>query len=174
MIMRRLTLIFLVMAAFMAVSFTGAPKGNGGFIYVSKQDMMLYLYDSTANLVMKTPIACARAYGNKKSMYDGRTPEGVYTVLEAFDSRNKPYTTDDGRVVYGVYGPYFVRLNHPISGNAIGIHGTGTPSSIGKRCSHGCIRVHNDSIAKIYPHVYKGMPVIISPSIKDIQADQAN
>lgn len=172
--MKRLSFIFIPLIVALLVSFTEPPKSRGGFIYISKQDMMLYLYDSTANLIMKTQIACARAYGQKKTMYDGRTPEGVYSVLEKFDATGKPYTTDDGRVVYGVYGPFFVRLNHPISGHAIGIHGTSTPSSIGKRCSHGCIRVHNDSIRKIYPYVYPGMPVIISPSLLDIQADQAN
>ncbi len=147
---------------------------DAGFIHISKEDMMLYLYDSMGKQIFAFPIACAKVFGAKKKMMDGKTPEGVFTVMSAVDATHIPYRTDDGRYVMGVYGPYFIRLNCPVAQHHIGIHGTGTPSSIGKRCSHGCIRLHNENVRQLYPYVYVGMPVIITPSFKDMKVDHPN
>jgi lipoprotein-anchoring transpeptidase ErfK/SrfK len=41
------------------------------------------------------------------------------------------------------------------------IHGTNRPSSIGRFVSHGCIRMHNQDIRRLYSLVQIGTPVIV-------------
>ncbi len=44
---------------------------------------------------------------------------------------------------------------------AVGIHGTSAPGKLGQNVSHGCIRVRNDSIAKIAGMAPVGLPIEI-------------
>lgn len=39
------------------------------------------------------------------------------------------------------------------------IHGTNTPAGVGRRVSHGCIRMYPEDIARLFPQVPRGMPV---------------
>ncbi len=53
-------------------------------------------------------------------------------------------------------GEYWIQLSVP----GYGIHGTIAPTSIYRFASHGCIRLHNDDIAALFPQVADGMPGI--------------
>ncbi len=46
-------------------------------------------------------------------------------------------------------------------GDGYGIHGTDHPESIGQSVSHGCVRMRNEDIEKLYPLVQVGTPVYI-------------
>jgi hypothetical protein len=46
-------------------------------------------------------------------------------------------------------------------GDGYGIHGTDEPESIGRSVSHGCVRMLNADIEKLYPMVAVGTPVYI-------------
>ncbi|HEU0304911.1 MAG TPA: L,D-transpeptidase [Gaiellaceae bacterium] len=46
-------------------------------------------------------------------------------------------------------------------GGPIGIHGTNAPSSIGRAASHGCIRLENDVLQRVFETADAGTPVII-------------
>jgi len=46
-----------------------------------------------------------------------------------------------------------------LSGGSIGIHGTNAPSSIYGAVTHGCMRLHPDDIAWLFPRVRLGMTV---------------
>jgi lipoprotein-anchoring transpeptidase ErfK/SrfK len=46
-------------------------------------------------------------------------------------------------------------------GDGYGIHGTDEPNSIGHSVSHGCIRMHNADVEKLYSMVPVGTPVYI-------------
>jgi L,D-transpeptidase ErfK/SrfK len=48
-----------------------------------------------------------------------------------------------------------------LSGGGIGIHGTNAPSSIYQAATHGCVRLHPDDIAWLYPRVGVGTAVRI-------------
>jgi len=54
-------------------------------------------------------------------------------------------------------GKYWIRL----SGTDVGIHGTIAPSSTYRFRTHGCIRLHPDDAAKLFPMVTVGTPVRI-------------
>jgi len=91
-------------------------------------------------------------------------PDGGETVLEADEGRE---IVADGKVVVppvgtnqrryqGVLGTH--RLN---MGNGYAIHGTNQPQSIGHAVSHGCVRVLNEDIDRLYAMVPVGTPVYI-------------
>ncbi|HMA21849.1 MAG TPA: L,D-transpeptidase [Gemmatimonadaceae bacterium] len=90
------------------------------------------------------------------------------------DGREVPLTATEGReiVVNGniIIPPYGVnqrrykgvlgtrRLN---LGDGYGIHGTNEPSSIGHSVSHGCVRLRNEDIEKLFDMVSVGTPVYL-------------
>lgn len=54
-------------------------------------------------------------------------------------------------------GQYWIAL----TGSACGIHGTNAPSSVYRFRTHGCIRLHPDDVARLFPLVPIGLPVEI-------------
>jgi L,D-transpeptidase ErfK/SrfK len=46
-----------------------------------------------------------------------------------------------------------------LTGGAVGLHGTNAPSSIYGAVTHGCVRLHPDDIAWLFPRVQIGMTV---------------
>jgi L,D-transpeptidase ErfK/SrfK len=61
--------------------------------------------------------------------------------------------------------------DNPLGGYAISlgisgimIHGTTSPNSIGKKASHGCIRMYSEHVEKLFEQVQKGTPVLIMKS----------
>jgi lipoprotein-anchoring transpeptidase ErfK/SrfK len=93
-----------------------------------------------------------------------RSPDGRQTALSAADGRE---IVVDGRLIVpplgttqrryeGVLGTRRINL-----GNGYALHGTNNPSSIGQAVSHGCVRLRNEDIEKLYPMVSLGTPVYI-------------
>jgi len=91
-------------------------------------------------------------------------PDGRRSVLQATDGRE---IVVDGRILVpplgttqrryeGVLGTY--RLN---MGDGYAIHGTNQPETVGRAVSHGCVRLRNEDIAKLYAMVEVGTPVYI-------------
>jgi hypothetical protein len=66
-----------------------------------------------------------------------------------------PYGTTARRYM-GVLGTRRLEL-----GDGYGIHGTDHPESIGQSVSHGCVRMRNEDIERLYPMVAVGTPVYI-------------
>jgi lipoprotein-anchoring transpeptidase ErfK/SrfK len=66
-----------------------------------------------------------------------------------------PYGTTARRYM-GVMGTRRLEL-----GDGYGIHGTDHPESIGQSVSHGCVRMHNEDIERLYPMIAVGTPVYI-------------
>ena len=52
-------------------------------------------------------------------------------------------------------------LRHWVQGGPIAIHGTNEPFSIGRPASHGCIRLENGVLEKLFVQTAAGTPVII-------------
>ena len=91
-------------------------------------------------------------------------PDGRRNVLQATDGRE---IVVDGKILVpplgttqrryeGVLGTY--RLN---MGDGYAIHGTNQPETVGRAVSHGCVRLRNEDIAKLYAMVEVGTPVYI-------------
>ncbi|MGA7972400.1 MAG: L,D-transpeptidase, partial [Pseudolabrys sp.] len=48
-----------------------------------------------------------------------------------------------------------------LRGGEYAIHGTDRPSSVGRFISHGCIRMYNRDIVRLFPMVSVGTPVFV-------------
>jgi len=85
------------------------------------------------------------------------TPSGRFYVREKFHVRGTP-----------VYGPraigtsaYAPTLSDWPGGGVVGIHGTNAPGLIPGKVSHGCIRVRNAAIMRLYRLITRGTPIWI-------------
>jgi lipoprotein-anchoring transpeptidase ErfK/SrfK len=85
------------------------------------------------------------------------TPAGRFWIREKFKTHASG----------GLYGPvafgtsdYSVLSDWP-GGGVIGIHGTNEPSLIPGRPSHGCIRVRNRAVRRLWPLLPIGTPLLI-------------
>jgi lipoprotein-anchoring transpeptidase ErfK/SrfK len=150
-------------------------ENKGKFIIISKEKMVLTLYDNQKKAIATYPISCGKFYGNKRKSGDNKTPEGAFYVIQTqrVDQHGLKWGHDfkDGKGwIDNAYGPYFIRLHTPPH-KSIGIHGTHDPASMGKRASEGCIRLKNEDIEKLFVHIYIGMPVFIMASEQDVIAD---
>lgn len=138
------------------------------FIIVDKPSMYVVLYDRFGREKAAYRMACSKNYGTKHARRDNRTPEGFFTAEGVYNSTEWLYTDDDGNTspVKGQFGPRFIRLQTDVS-RQIGIHGTCAPWALGRRASHGCIRIHNDNILELVKYVEAGTPIIVNPSERD-------
>lgn len=93
-----------------------------------------------------------------------RYSNGSVVPLQASDGREivangniiiPPYGTTQRRYL-GVLGTRRLKL-----GDGYGLHGTNQPETIGRAVSHGCVRLRNEDIEKLYDMVPVGTPVFI-------------
>jgi L,D-transpeptidase catalytic domain len=92
------------------------------------------------------------------------SPGGEDTVLTATDGRE---IVVDGKLVVPPLGTSQRRYEGVLGtrrlnmGNGYALHGTNNPDSIGQAVSHGCVRLRNEDIEKLYAMVSVGTPVYI-------------
>ncbi len=100
------------------------------------------------------------------------TPVGKFQINEmvrdpdflVFDFSN-PNNRDRGRIPPGPNNPLGMRwigFAHE-HGWAIGFHGTTKTQFLGQAVSHGCVRMRNEDIVKIFDQVKVGTPVVVEP-----------
>lgn len=138
------------------------------FIVVDKDKMKVILFDKYGRVFRQYPMAGSRNFGTKHKKADSRTPEGFFKAGLIYNSQDWEFTDDNGvkHPGKGVFGPKFIRVLNPVS-SQIGIHGTSSPGSIGRRTSHGCIRLRNANILDLVKYVKTGMPIIVNPGERD-------
>lgn len=93
-----------------------------------------------------------------------RQPNGATQILTASEKKEIildgmlviPPLGTTARRYKGVLGPYSLEL-----GDGYAIHGTDQPESIGHSVSHGCVRMYNEDITKLFKLVKIGTPVYI-------------
>lgn len=87
------------------------------------------------------------------------TPVGDFYLIELLQppQANGPY----GSYAYGLSGYSDVLDNFNGGQGVIGIHGTNQPELLGGPASHGCIRIHNDTIELMAEFLPLGTPVSI-------------
>jgi hypothetical protein len=102
--------------------------------------------------------------------WDFSTPRGIFRVqlMEkdpiwrvpdwAFVERGEPIPpmNDPRRQEPGMLGTTAIYLQYDIA-----IHGTNNPDLLGQPVSHGCIRMTNEAVRRLYHEVEIGTPVII-------------
>jgi lipoprotein-anchoring transpeptidase ErfK/SrfK len=87
------------------------------------------------------------------------TPGGRYYLTELL----APTTPDTvyGSFAYGLSG--FSETFETFNGGPgqLGVHGTNSPESLGTAVSAGCIRLHNDDVARLVTFLPLGVPVVV-------------
>ncbi|MFW6263234.1 MAG: L,D-transpeptidase family protein [Thermotogota bacterium] len=88
-----------------------------------------------------------------------RTPEGIYYIKRKVED---PALYWEGEYIQPLspingLGKWWLELSNP----QYGIHGTNKPWEIGKRISHGCIRMFNEDVSLLQSLVPVGTRVII-------------
>lgn len=85
------------------------------------------------------------------------TPAGRYWIREKFRFKNAPF--------YGTHAlgtaAYAPNLSDWPNGGVVGLHGTNQPGLIPGRPSHGCVRVRNEHMARLYRLTPVGTPLLI-------------
>jgi hypothetical protein len=93
-----------------------------------------------------------------------RARDGSQMTLSASDGREMVV---DGRLIVPPLGTTQRRYEGVLGtrrlnlGNGYALHGTNQPQSIGHAVSHGCVRLRNEDIEKLYDMVSVGTPVYI-------------
>ncbi|HEY2065711.1 MAG TPA: L,D-transpeptidase [Gemmatimonadaceae bacterium] len=95
-----------------------------------------------------------RRYPDGRVVSVGEGKEG-HEIVAAGNIVIPPYGTSQ-RKYKGVLGTH--RL---VMGDGYALHGTDDPDSIGRSVSHGCVRLRNEDIARLYGIVDVGTPVYI-------------
>lgn len=107
-------------------------------IVVDLSDRTLYLMDGD-KVVNGFPVGIGKMVT--------RTPTGDYRIINKQHNPGGPF----GALWMGLSKPHY------------GIHGTNDPSSIGRKVSHGCIRMYNEDVVKLSSLVPIGTRVTIRP-----------
>lgn len=93
-----------------------------------------------------------------------RSSSGEESVLAATDGHE---IVVDGKLVVPPLGTSQRRYEGVLGtrrlniGNGYALHGTNNPASIGQAVSHGCVRLRDEDMAKLYGMVTVGTPVYI-------------
>ncbi|MCL6453779.1 MAG: peptidoglycan-binding protein [Alicyclobacillus sp.] len=117
--------------------------GGGRFhITVDTVRNILALYDN-GRLRATYPVATGKP--------STPTPVGDWVIIEKVPNPGGPFGAD------------WMRLSVPNGG--YGIHGNDDPSSIGQSVSHGCVRMRNADVVKVYNLIPLGTPVTITGQV---------
>jgi lipoprotein-anchoring transpeptidase ErfK/SrfK len=89
---------------------------------------------------------------------DTPTPIGRFYIKERLIPRNPNGPWGPAALGTSAYSPV---LKSWSQGGPVGIHGTDDPTAIGRPASHGCIRLPNDAMRRLYALTPAGTPVQI-------------
>jgi lipoprotein-anchoring transpeptidase ErfK/SrfK len=128
-------------------------------IVVDQSDFKVYLYKA-GKVVHTLNVAVG--------MPRWPTPNGNWKVIDkqSMPTWRNPHTSWSSGMPHsiapGPRNPLGLRAIY-LSAPGIRIHGTSAYYSIGRRASHGCIRVRNSDIVGFFPKISVGTPVLIRP-----------
>ncbi len=141
----------ILSAMFIFGMFIDSAEAAGKKIFINTASRLLMLYDGDVKIGV-FPLGLGKV--------STPTPTGYYKILEKIVN---PIWTDpdsDLSIESGPDNPLGYRWMQ-IQGN-YGIHGTNVPESIGGYVSHGCIRMREEDVEKVFDAVEVGTPVEIN------------
>jgi lipoprotein-anchoring transpeptidase ErfK/SrfK len=86
------------------------------------------------------------------------TPTGYYYVNQRLRPDDPSGPFGPGAIGISAFSP---TLTHWAQGGPIAVHGTDDPSSVGRVISHGCLRVQNPVLRRLFRATQTGSPVVI-------------
>jgi L,D-transpeptidase-like protein len=127
----------------------GARHTVRGYLHVDRARLRATLF-SHGRAVFSAPVGVGKA--------STVTPTGHFYVLEKLITLNAP-----------TYGPYAIgtsayapTLSEWPGGGVVGIHGTNEPQLIPGRPSHGCIRMRDGDITRLWHLIALGTPIEVT------------
>ena len=145
------------------VAFPGRPNGRTGWVAMS--DLEVPQLD-TEHLVIDLGAQRVTLYRSGRQIFSTQagvgspsdpTPTGTYWVREKFAVAEDPAY---GPFAFGTSDYSDVETDWP-GGGVVGIHGTDQPQLIPGDPSHGCIRLRNADITRLYGLMSVGTPISI-------------
>jgi L,D-transpeptidase catalytic domain len=149
--------------AWILVQLPGRPNGRSGwvpasalgemhvpheYLRVDRERLRATLYRAGRE-IWSAPVGVGRAADP--------TPAGLFYVTEKLTAIGGPF-----------YGPYALgtsayapTLSEWPGGGVVGIHGTDEPTLIPGRPSHGCVRLRNTDMGRLWPLISVGIPIEI-------------
>jgi hypothetical protein len=150
-------------ATWVHVELPGRPNGRSGWV---QRGALGSLHVVTGHLLIDKRRLRATLFRDGRAIFSAPvgvgksstvTPAGHFYVMEKLVTRNAP-----------VYGPYALgtsayapTLGEWPGGGVVGIHGTNEPQLIPGRPSHGCIRLRNGDITRLWFAIALGTPIEI-------------
>jgi hypothetical protein len=145
------------------VRLPGRPNGRKGWV---RRDSLGDFNRVTTRIVVDRSKLRATLYRGGRRIFQARvgvgtpstpTPSGRFWIREKF--RVKPGTIYGTRAIgTSAYAP---TLSDWPGGGVVGLHGTNQPGLIPGRPSHGCVRLRNADIERLYRLAPRGTPVRI-------------
>ena len=140
-----------------------APNGSTGWVAANA----VRTYPVAASIVVKLSTRSLVVYRSDRPVFHARvavgsaqtpTPVGRYFVDERFvlSDPNGPF----GVAALGISAHSDV-LKNWVQGGPIALHGTDDPASVGIAASHGCIRLTNRDMRRLFALAPAGTPVSI-------------
>jgi hypothetical protein len=128
-------------------------------IIVSEDNSRLYFFH---NMKLISTFFCSPGV-------KGKTPIGVFQIIRKIKD---PVLYWEGEVIPPLspingLGTRFLQLSDP----QYGVHGTTKPWEIGRRVSHGCIRMMNFNVEELFNLVQVGTRVIIVKNVDNIHSE---
>jgi lipoprotein-anchoring transpeptidase ErfK/SrfK len=119
-------------------------------LVIDRSRLRATLYGATGRVIWSAPAGVGRA--------SLPTPAGHFYVREKLRAIGSP-----------IYGPYAIgtsayapTLSEWPGGGVVGIHGTDQPGLIPGRPSHGCVRLRNADITRLWHLITVGTPVDVT------------
>jgi lipoprotein-anchoring transpeptidase ErfK/SrfK len=143
-----------------------SPAPEETWLKIDKGALRIYLMQGESDVLKSYPVAIGKGKGNvKKSRFDLITPEGIFKVWRVVQNARElvydpSWFNEPGEPKKGVYGARLISFYNPWQ---IAIHGTDSPGSVGKRVTHGCVRLRNRDITQLSRFVKPGMRLVIAP-----------
>ena len=130
-----------------AASALGALHSVRGRLVVRRSKLRATLYNGAGHAIWSAPVGIGRP--------SLPTPAGHFYVREKLRAIGSP-----------IYGPYALgtsayapKLSDWPGGGVVGIHGTDEPQLVPGRPSHGCIRLRNADIIRLWHLISVGTPI---------------
>jgi lipoprotein-anchoring transpeptidase ErfK/SrfK len=86
------------------------------------------------------------------------TPVGHYYVNQRLRAADPEGPFGPGAIGISAFSPV---LTDWVQGGPIAIHGTNDPSSVGRAATHGCMRISNVALARMFRAMPEGTPVYV-------------
>lgn len=147
------------------------PAGPRDGIVINLAELRLYYFDKANNKVSTFPVGIGSEYwptptmANEKIVAKEKDPSWRVppSIMREHENAGQPIPAVWGPGPNNPLGAYAFRTSHP----GILIHGTDTPVGIGRRVTHGCVRMYPEDVEKLYYEVPVGTSLqIINAPVK--------